>query len=149
METHYTYHKTYLDFYNKNIAPKLKSIDLFIKSEQEFTKEIITSLLYISEAELDYILQEKNFFCTDKFNLDTLNLDKHSFFEIMLSGTSYICGFYKREIECGSPIMYTPSQLAYIYQLDQLDIEDIFEDMGVFQIHGSDIASVLSKISIK
>ena len=139
MELQYKYYRTYLDFYNKNIGSKLKDIDVFLKSKQSFTKDRVTKLLCITEKNLHSIIKERNI----------TYINQQNFFEIMISGDSQICQFYKREIDCGSPQKYTADDMAYIYEIDKKIIQNIFENMGVTYIYNHDIPHVLSLIKLK
>jgi len=135
----FIYFEDYLDFYRQRVCSTLSEIDIFIKSsEDEMDVFDVAECLNISVDEVHRIMDLKN--------MEIIN--KSSFFEIMEEGSSYICGLYKREKECGSPFFYTKEQVAYIYELNVETISEICSDLGIDKITQSALSLVFSKIAL-
>lgn len=128
--------KTTLDIYNEKIMPKIKEIDLFLKTTDEISKEKTANILDISLSELDEILK--------KLNISTISVD--NFLHIMINGSSFICKILKREIECGSPYFYTPKDLSYIYNLDYQKVLDAYNFLELKTITTNQIPAILVQI---
>lgn len=134
----YRYYPTYLDFYHTNISQPLAAIDSFLKSEQAFSIETVAHLLHISHAEVCYLLQQKKI----------THWSAHVFLNIMVSGSSHVCQFYKREVETGYLEQYDARSIAYIYNLDISLVQDIFRQLDTRWVASWDIGEILSKISV-
>ncbi len=125
-----------LDIYNKKIIPKIKEIDLFLKTNKVLDIEKTANILEISSDELLKILK----------TLNIKTIDENNFLKIMINGSSFICKLLRREIECGSPYFYTPKDLSYIYQLDYDKVFDAFNFLELKTITTSQIPSILIQI---
>lgn len=100
---------TYLEYYNTNLSPKLQEIDLFLKTDEGNAIDInvASKLLEITTSEIKEIMS----------NNGLTNITKHSFFIIMLNGSSDICKLFARELQVNIPDYYSISDISYIYQL--------------------------------
>lgn len=129
--------ESYLDYYNKTIAPKLKEIDIFIKtSTLPLNQEKMSKLLYISQNELQQII------ISHSINL----LEKQSFFDIMKHGSSEICQLFSRELQCGIPKIYTPHNISYIYNIDIDTILDACKNIGIVEFNSFTLKLLFSEI---
>lgn len=114
--------RTFYDVYAVDIAPKLKDIDVFLRSrEYGISVDDAAELLYISRAEVRRIMNEENI----------KKLNNRSFIRVMLKGSSEICKYLRRETELGSPLTYTQDEIAYIYGLDPIDVARACETTGI------------------
>lgn len=115
---------TFNDYYNSTIIPKLKSIDLFIKthSDDYVPIETTSTLLDISSKEVSDILKTNNL----------LSIDKNTFFIVMKEGSSNICQLFNRQLEIGYNSTYSPQDISYIYDIPK-DI--ILKAMSASKIH--------------
>ncbi len=112
----------YLEIYNAAIAPKLKRIDTMLKTgEGTISPEDAADALYISEAEVYEIMRENGL----------EYIDRAAFLLIMKNGTSGLCGLYRREMELGSPEVYTSRDIAYIYNLNLDDINEAYDKLNI------------------
>jgi len=59
------------------------------------------------------------------------SLDKCGFIQIMERGSSDICGYFRREIELKSPYTYNSTQLAYIYNLNHMEVNNAFQKLEI------------------
>lgn len=133
------YFSNFLEYYHSSISPKLREIDIFIKtSEGIMDNSDVACLLYISKKELKEIMFINNI----KF------IDVNNFFRIMESGSSYICKLYYRERKCGSPYVYTREQISYIYELDINTINIICDNLHIKKITNYSLPLIFKEISV-
>lgn len=132
-------HKTFLETYEKEIAPKIIEIDILLKtSENHLSISETAKTLHISEKEVSKIMKDENI----------EQIDKPAFFKIMLKGSSYICQLYKREINCGSPLFYTSKDVSYIYNIDKDIVNSAFDFLGVKQVTSKTLFAIFSQITL-
>lgn len=131
--------KSFLDVYQNEIAPKLRQIDLTIKTlDKPLSRPAVCKLLGISRHELNDIMEQ------NKIN----QIDKLSFFTVMQNGTSEICKLFRREIECGSPYTYEREKIAYIYNLKADDVNSACEKLGIIEATPFTLPVLFSQIPI-
>ncbi len=129
--------KTFLETYIYDISAKLKEIDLFIKtSEENFSKYEVSEILYISEEEVENIMD------CEKISV----IDKRNFFRIMEKGSSAICKLFQRETECGSPYIYTRENISYIYNLDLSVVNEVCDNLNIKEVTSFTMPIVFSHI---
>lgn len=129
-------YKRPIDVYNYIIVPKIKEIDLFLKTDEKMCIKEISNILDISENELKNILI--------KINQNEIN--KSNFFKIMINGKSFICEILKREMECGSPYFYNAEVLSYIYELDYEKVLKAYRFLNLDKITSSQIPTILLQL---
>lgn len=130
---------TLLEVYQNLIAPKLKEIDLFLKTGDD----------YITSAQAAQILDESEKEIIDIMaNLNIGKIDKKSFIRIMEKGSSPICGFFRRELACGSPYVYSRQDIAYIYKLDIKQLNLACDSLHIKEITPYTLPKVFSHIYI-
>lgn len=125
-----------IDIYNNIIVPKIREIDIFLKTSENMNFKEVCSILEISENELKSIL----------LKINQKEIDSSNFFSVMLNGTSFICKMLKREIECGSPYFYDASDLSYIYNLDYEKVLIAYNFLNLDRITEKQIPAVLMQI---
>ncbi len=125
-----------IDIYNNIIVPKIREIDIFLKTSENMNFKEVCSILEISENELKGIL----------LKINQKEIDSSNFFSVMLNGTSFICKMLKREIECGSPYFYNASDLSYIYNLDYEKVLIAYNFLNLDRITEKQIPAVLMQI---
>ena len=141
MDTNWIVHKhiSFLEMYQEKIAPVFKKIDLMLKTSGGFLTETqVSEALNISADEINQIMAEKKLCC--------LNIE--SFLTVMELGSSYICNIYKRELECGSPYVYSPENIAYIYGIDISAVCEACVSLGVKEITAYTLPDVMAQITI-
>lgn len=101
--------RTYLDYYNKHFANKIKAIDLFLKEIHTdiMDSNTVSDLLDISDEEIKIIMSDHNI----------QEIDKVSFFVLMQNGSSPVCKLFKRELQRKMPHFYSFYDISYIYQI--------------------------------
>lgn len=129
--------KTYLDIYNENIAPILKEIDIFIRSDEAITMDHVTELLQISKNEIYSILSEQQLFALNKMN----------FFVIMRDGSSQICSLFRRELERNNPTYYSIDDISYIYDIPYELVHNAYITSSMDRITSQNIKELFSNIS--
>ena len=130
---------SYLHTYISKITPRLQEIDLFIKSSGDVLNPVrVAHILELSENEVAEIARKKNI----------LRISRQNFFEIMAMGSSFICGLYRREIECGSPYIYTRADIAYIYQIDIDQINSTCDALGIHEVTAYTLPDLLAQIAV-
>ncbi len=125
-----------IDLYNNKIVPKIKEIDIFLKTNENMPIKDVAKVLEISEDEIKSTL----------LKLNEKNLNNKNFINIMLNGSSFICKILKREIECGSPYFYNAKELSYIYELDYEKVLTAYKFLNLKSITASQIPIILVQI---
>ena len=125
-----------IDIYYDIIVPKIREIDIFLKTSENMNFKEVCSILEISENELKSIL----------LKINQKEIDSSNFFSVMLNGTSFICKMLKREIECGSPYFYDASDLSYIYNLDYEKVLIAYNFLNLDRVTEKQIPAVLMQI---
>ena len=129
----------YLELYRSKIMPKIKEIDIFLKTQfSPYKSKDIAQLLNISLNELQQIMKTNNIY----------SLDLKSFPLIMKNGSSELCKTFKRELECGLTKVYSPEQISYIYDIDIDIVLNAYAKMGVSKLHSGLLEVLFSNIYI-
>jgi len=130
---------TFLESYLSKISPKLKEIDILIKTcDDEISVYETSSVLEISFEEVENIMHEKN--------IDIIN--KVTFFTIMKNGSSEICKLYNREIICGSPLSYTQENISYIYDIDHTLVRSAFCKLNIKEATSFTLPQIFANIEV-
>ena len=130
---------SYLHTYIAKVVPKLQEIDLYIKSSDDFLNPAhVANLLELSEGEVADIARKSNI----------SRISRRNFFDIMAMGSSFICGLYRREIECGSPHIYTRGDISYIYQIDIEQVNSTCDAMGIHEVTAYTLPYLLAQIAV-
>jgi len=130
---------TFLKKYNTDIEKNLQTIDLWLRTETPpFCPKSTGTLLGISTEEVLIIMKNKT--------IDTLN--HFTFFLVMESGSSTLCGYFSRQLECGFPTYYTIAQISYIYNLDYFAVEKAAETMAVTLFSTAMLKPLFSQIQL-
>jgi len=114
---------SYLEVYIDEIVPRLRSIDLHLKSGDGFDVSTVSDLLDITEKEVILLRGGMS---------ETIAADE--FLNIMRRGSSLVCGMYRRELERCSPTIYTIDDVAYIYSLDYELVQIAFEKLNAASV---------------
>lgn len=122
-------------YFNK-IMPKIKEIDISLKEKRIISFKETINLLDLKEQELLKIIKE----------LNITKINKKNFIKIMLKGESFICQIFKRELECGSPSLYSPKDISYIYNLEEYKVFKAFEFLELEFITTNQIPTILIQI---
>lgn len=132
--------KNFLEAYENEIAPKLKEIDILLKSsEYPLTTEEVSRVLCITKEEILSIMNNEN--------INEIN--KLTFFQIMTKGNSYICKLFNRELECGSPHFYSVEDISYIYNIDKKLIDNACNFLGINNITSSTLPLIFVQIPLQ
>jgi len=100
---------SFLDYYLDVIAPALRRIDVALKTEDfPIRVSLAARLLGVSNDEVFTVLG----------GLRKEAVDREAFFVLLRQGTGEICGLLRRELMRGSPALYRPDDVTYIYGLD-------------------------------
>lgn len=130
---------SYLHTYIAKITPKLQEIDLYIKMSDEceaLNPSHVANLLELTEDEVADIIRVKKI----------SQISTSNFFDIMAMGSSFICGLYRREVECGSPHIYTRSDIAYIYDIDIDQLNATCDALNIHEVTAYSIPDLLAQI---
>ena len=112
--------QTFLDFYQREIQPKIAAIDVFLKTEpQPYSESLVSELLCLTAVELSNILEQ------EKLSIIT----KGTFLHLMQIGPSPICRMFRRELSRGISTLYSPKEISYIYDLKLKDVEAAAEKL--------------------
>jgi hypothetical protein len=129
--------RSFLDEYEEQIAPVLREIDIFVKSSVFPVAVAQTSrVLGISNDEVCVICKGRE-------------IDKSVFFQIARDGSSDVCKLFRREVDLGSPVLYKPSDLAYIYGLDVCLVERAYQDSSLVEATTESLPMIFTKIPSK
>ncbi len=128
---------SYLEAYYKEIAPRLRNIDIMLKeSEGCISLEQAAHALDISENEVEEIME------ADGLKV----LTKNTFFNVMKKGSSEICELFRRETELNSPYVYTKENISYIYQIELDKINTACENLKINKITDYTLPILFSNI---
>jgi len=117
--------KNFWDNYCLEISPRLTEIDVLLKTtEPPYDIEYIADLLDITVNEIKSILGQT----------DIRDIDKKDFFSILENGSGKLCGFYRREVDCGSPNIYSADKISYIYQIKINDVKKALDSLGIKEV---------------
>lgn len=130
-------YKCSLKIYREKLEPKLKEIDIFLKSNDTYSVEETAKILELNEEE---VLKLKE-------NLNIKKINTKNFIELMKNGNSFICKLLKKELECGSPLLYTPENIAYIYNLEYTEVKKAFEFLSLEKVNSNQIQLILAQIT--
>ena len=131
---------SFLEIYQSEIAPQLQCLDIILKSMDEPLNAIEASeALYISEAEIKDIMRL----------LDISVIDQESFLKIMNVASSPICQLYQREIDIGSPFVYTREEISYIYTIPIDIINQACEDLGLIKLTAYTLPDLFSRVNMQ
>lgn len=129
------------NFYNtyyKEISPRLKTLDLIIKTgDNSIDADELSSLLKITKDEINYILKVKN--------ISTLSSDIIP--TIMLNGSSYICKLFKNSLSYCNCKTFSARDISYIYGIDKIKIEKAFCNMNITEITEENLPKLFLFIS--
>jgi len=112
----------FLDTY-KEISSRLKDLDVLAKTEEPITIVSLARVLSAPAWEIYEIKSKHNIKFITRKNLGI----------IMREASGEICDIYRRELEIGSPLVYTEEDISYIYDLEQREIESAFRRLGIRQ----------------
>ncbi len=113
--------QTFLEFYKREIQPRIEAIDIFLKSEQQpYDMGQVAELLCLSATELTDILEQ------EKLAIIT----KGTFLHLMQIAPSPFCKMFRREVSRGMSNTYTVQEISYIYDLAPKDVEVAAEKIG-------------------
>lgn len=139
MKKQYKKMQSYLDVYKREIKPRLEEIDILAKGnfEETDTKQL-AFLLDLTEDNLKEMMQIQK---VDVINRATLA-------HIMYNADSLICNLFKRELQCGSPNLYSVNHISYIYNLDYNEVEKAFEFLNLTEVNSTQLLAVFAQINI-
>lgn len=131
---------TYLEYYNNYLSPKLKEIDLFLKTEEKdvIETDIVSELLEITNEEIKKIMADNG--------IDIIT--KHSFIMIMFYGSSNICKLFSREVKRKVLDFYSPSDISYIYQIPYENVIQAAQEASIENITTKNINKLFSYIYV-
>jgi len=129
---------SFLEIYQTEIAPQLQNLDIIIKSMDEpLTYTEASEALYISESETKDIMR--------RLHIDVI--DQRSFLRIMGEASSPICRLYQRELDTGSPYVYTREEIAYIYSIPLDIVNQACEELGMVELTAYTLPDLFSRVN--
>ena len=136
----YTKGANFLEVYQNVIAPQLQSLDIILKSMDEpLTYTEASEALYISESEIKDIM----------IRLKISVIDQQSFLKIMSEASSPICRLYQRELDTGSPYVYTQEEISYIYAIPLEIINHVCEDLGLVKLTAYTLPDLFGRVNMQ
>jgi hypothetical protein len=131
---------SFLEIYQKEIAPKLKALDILLKSMDEpITAAQAAKALCVSEAEALSAMK----------SLGVKTVDRKALLDMMEVATSGICRLYQREKRIGSPFVYTREDVAYIYDLPMDAVNQACEELGIIKLTSYTMADMFSRLRLQ
>ncbi|WMI81552.1 hypothetical protein [Anaerotignum sp. MB30-C6] len=113
--------QTFLEFYQREIQPRIGAIDVFLKTEpQPYDLGQVADLLCLSTTELLKIMEQ------EKFAI----IMKGTFLHLMQISPSPFCKMFRREVSRGMASAYSVQDISYIYDLALKDVEVAAEKIG-------------------
>jgi len=130
---------SYLEYYAYCIRPRLKEIDLFVKtSKRSISISDAASILMLNSQEVIGIMKKEG--------IKLIN--RKAFFKIMENGSSDICRLFRREIERKSPHIYSIEDISYIYDIDLEKIKNVCSLLKIKEITPYTLPDVFAQIAI-
>lgn len=130
-------YKFSLKLYREKLEPKIKELDIFLKSKDTYSVKETAKILELEEKEVLSL----------KENLGIKEITTKNFIELMKNGSSFICKILKKELDCGSPLLYTPENIAYIYNLEYNEVKNAFEFLSLEKVTSNQISLILAQIT--
>lgn len=130
---------SFLDFYEEEIGPRLKSIDLILKLNDNNISYESAALLFGTDAE-----KIKSALCSENIN----SITAKTIIPVMLKVDSFICRLIKRELEYGCPYFYSPEAVSYIYNLDKKNVKDAFAFLELKTASENQLPAVFAQIFV-
>ena len=130
-------HTSFYAIYRQYYAPQFMEIDIMLKAmEAPLGVAETARMLQITEAAVRDILADES----------VKELDKPGFLTVMSLGESAVCALYRRELTRGRKPAYSPSDIAYIYGLQEDHVRGIFEKLSLRDIPARDVPWLLDQI---
>jgi len=131
--------QTFLEFYQREIQPKIAAIDIFLKTElQPYELGQVADLLCLSTTELSKIMEQ------EKFAIIT----KGTFLHLMQISPSPLCKMFRREVSRGMSAEYSLQEISYIYDLKLKDVEVAAEKVGKSRFSTAELPLLFGEIFI-
>ncbi|WP_352400568.1 hypothetical protein [Anaerotignum sp.] len=131
--------QTFLEFYKREIQPRIEAIDIFLKSEpQPYEMGQVAELLCLTAPELTKMLEQ------EKLAIIT----KGTFLHLMQIAPSPFCKMFRREVSCGMSNTYTLQEISYIYDLAPKDVEVAAEKIGKDRFSSAELPLLFGEIFI-
>lgn len=131
--------QTFLEFYQREIQPKIGAIDVFLKTEsQPYEQGQVSDLLCLSITEVSELLER------EKIAIIT----KGTFLHLMQIGSSPLCKMFRREVSSGMSVAYSLQEISYIYDLALKDVEEAAEKIGKFEFSSAELPLLFGEIFI-
>ena len=116
---------TFLEEYEREIRPAIRRIDVFLKTASfPVSPANAACALDINEDEAAAAMADVG--CKE--------VDADAFVAMMRRAGSRICKLYQRELQTGSPSVYTAEQIAYIYDLEVGLVKNACQKMQIREI---------------
>ena len=132
-------HMSYWEFFQNNYASLIKNMDLILKTtEPPIPVSETAKALALSVQEVEKIMSKE----------EITQIDGKVFLHIMMNGTSPLCRLMQREYMCGSPTLYSPAHIAYIYELIEEHVVEVCQAHGYTEVPANALPDLLSKIYI-
>ncbi len=130
---------TFLEYYVTVIRPQLMEIDLLIKTScKRLPVSEAANALCLTNDEVKQIMQ----------NQHIKAINRRNFFKIMEQGSSNICKLFKREVESGSPHIYSRENISYIYGLELSEVNKVCDKLKIKEITPFTLPDVFSEIHV-
>ena len=128
--------KSFLDLYVEEIEPVIKNLDVILKSGCEITPGEFAEIIGPKKEDIAKILD----------NTAHTSIGKQNIIEVISKTDNEICAMIKREIECGSPDMYSSREISYIYKIEKSKVDAAFSFIDCERIPGEDLPAVFAQI---
>jgi len=130
---------SFWEYFQRNYAQPLKEIDLVMKTFDAPVSAAEAAVFLQLHEETVYTIMARN---------DIKSINRAEFLQIMLHGDSEICRLLQRECACGSPICYSPLQIAYIYGLQPEYVCAVCREYGRTCVPASEVPVILDRVFI-
>ena len=128
----------YLEHYQREVAPRLRLVDTWIKTGDRTARaEDLAAALDLDPSEVETILRKPR----------GMWLNRADYLLALAHGTSEVCRLYQRELDSGSPLTYTPEQIAYIYGLDQATVSAVCAAKRIREVTAYTLPLVLGEVN--
>lgn len=131
--------QTYIEYYEQEIIPRIKEMDVFLKTaSQPYAIEDVRRLLLMKPEEIQQEMEEEKL----------ILLTKGTFLYLLQIGDSPICRLMQREIQLGISGAYSIADIAYIYQLPFAEVAEAARKAGQTEFWTSELRLLFEHIKL-
>jgi hypothetical protein len=129
--------KSFLDTYLSSIVPVFEKIDLLVRlNGKNIPIAVLAEALGLDKAEIRGIMAAYGF----------KRLNRENMIYVLKEGSSDPCKLFRRELERGMPLVYTRSDIAYIYGINRENVEAVCDELNIVETTARNFRKIFSRL---